>query len=98
MPFEVLSMMYSHPLTDQGIDIFLKDAAKIPAMSVAAQPEPAKAEAPLEPTQAPVPPAPEPAKTPAAASAATPAKPGSVPQAKTPPAVFLRRSSGTGSG
>jgi transaldolase len=31
MPFEILSMLYQHPLTDQGIDLFLKDAAKIPA-------------------------------------------------------------------
>jgi transaldolase len=31
MPFEVLTMLYNHPLTEQGIDIFLKDAAKIPA-------------------------------------------------------------------
>lgn len=33
MPFDVLSMMYQHPMTDLGIDIFLKDAAKIPAES-----------------------------------------------------------------
>lgn len=30
MPFDVLNMLYNHPMTDQGIDIFLKDAAKIP--------------------------------------------------------------------
>jgi transaldolase len=30
MPFDVLEMLFKHPLTDQGIDIFLKDAAKIP--------------------------------------------------------------------
>ncbi len=30
MPFETLAMLYNHPLTDQGIEIFLKDAAKIP--------------------------------------------------------------------
>ncbi len=32
MPFEVLSMLYQHPMTEQGIEIFLKDAAKIPAL------------------------------------------------------------------
>ncbi len=30
MPFETLAMLYNHPLTDQGIETFLKDAAKIP--------------------------------------------------------------------
>jgi transaldolase len=30
MPFDVLTLLYQHPLTEQGIDIFLKDAAKIP--------------------------------------------------------------------
>lgn len=33
MPFEVLTMLYNHPLTDQGIETFLKDAAKIPQMA-----------------------------------------------------------------
>lgn len=30
MPFEIMELMFKHPLTDQGIEIFLKDAAKIP--------------------------------------------------------------------
>ena len=30
MPFDVLSMLYHHPMTDLGIEAFLKDAAKIP--------------------------------------------------------------------
>jgi len=34
MPFETLVMLYNHPLTDQGIEIFLKDAAKIPQAAV----------------------------------------------------------------
>ena len=30
MSFEVLEQLYDHPLTDLGIDIFLKDWAKVP--------------------------------------------------------------------
>ena len=30
MSFEVLEQLYHHPLTEQGIDIFLKDWAKVP--------------------------------------------------------------------
>ena len=30
MSFEVLEQLYNHPLTDQGIDIFLRDWAKVP--------------------------------------------------------------------
>ena len=36
MPFDVLGMMYQHPMTDLGIDIFLKDAAKVPQLQKAA--------------------------------------------------------------
>ena len=31
MSFEVLQQLYQHPLTDVGIDLFLKDWAKVPA-------------------------------------------------------------------
>jgi transaldolase len=30
MPIDVLRMLYDHPMTDLGIELFLKDAAKIP--------------------------------------------------------------------
>ena len=30
MPFEILEQLFKHPLTDAGIETFLKDAAKIP--------------------------------------------------------------------
>jgi transaldolase len=30
MNFEVLEQLYHHPLTDQGIQIFLKDWEKVP--------------------------------------------------------------------
>ena len=30
MAFDVLQLLYQHPLTDIGIDIFLKDWAKVP--------------------------------------------------------------------
>jgi transaldolase len=30
MAFDVLEQLYHHPLTDIGIDIFLKDWAKVP--------------------------------------------------------------------
>ena len=30
MGFDVLEQLYQHPLTDLGIDIFLKDWAKVP--------------------------------------------------------------------
>lgn len=30
MPIDVLRMLYDHPMTDIGIDVFLKDAAKTP--------------------------------------------------------------------
>ncbi|MER3416930.1 MAG: fructose-6-phosphate aldolase [Gemmataceae bacterium] len=30
MPFEVLAMLYQHPMTDLGLEAFLKDAARIP--------------------------------------------------------------------
>ncbi|HMP00956.1 MAG TPA: fructose-6-phosphate aldolase [Gemmatales bacterium] len=32
MPFDVLTMLYQHPMTDLGIETFLKDAAKIPQL------------------------------------------------------------------
>jgi transaldolase len=28
MPFKTLDMMFNHPLTDKGLEIFLKDYAK----------------------------------------------------------------------
>ncbi len=37
MPFDVLSQLYQHPMTDQGIEIFLRDAAKIPQTALAAK-------------------------------------------------------------
>jgi transaldolase len=30
MAFDVIELLYQHPLTDIGIDIFLKDWAKVP--------------------------------------------------------------------
>jgi transaldolase len=30
MGFDVLVQLYQHPLTDQGIEIFLRDWAKVP--------------------------------------------------------------------
>jgi transaldolase len=29
MPFKVLDMLFNHPLTDKGLDAFLKDWAKV---------------------------------------------------------------------
>ena len=29
MPFKVLDMLFNHPLTDKGLDQFLKDWAKV---------------------------------------------------------------------
>lgn len=36
MPFDVMNMLYQHPMTDLGIETFLKDAAKIPQFEATA--------------------------------------------------------------
>jgi len=105
MPFDVLSALYSHPLTEQCIDFFLKDAAKLP-------PEPRPPIQPLRPKEesrdreirprdempkpalTPVPtPPPEPVRAGALDLGRTPA-PLTITPSKTPPAIIMRRSSG----
>jgi len=91
MPFDVLAMLYNHPLTDQGIDIFLKDAARIPpervdAVRATPAPEPAKIAAAMDTVKTPV--IPELTKS---------QPPVTITPSKTPPALVVRRSGG-GSG
>lgn len=107
MPFEVLSILYSHPLSEQGIDISQKDAARIPAPPPAVPPalpretirepeirapeEPPKLAAVADPPRAA-------AAVVAAADLSRTPSPLHITPSKTPPAIIMRRSASGKSG
>jgi transaldolase len=106
MPFEVLSMLYQHPLTEQGINIFLKDAATIPTdpnlVVPPARPKEDIREREFKPREemprAAAAPAAEPPKAAAAADLSRTPAPLHITPSKTPPAIIMRRSNPSKSG